>query len=109
MLGEKLGEAQAATVTRVLPTEGSSPRFETSADGSGTLLGVPVKFLATYWSEVRADGSIYGECPNSGVFMTEDGEAATFIASGAGGSRVRAEPFSGERCIFRRRDLSWRA
>jgi hypothetical protein len=85
MLGEKLGEAQAATVTRVLPTEGSSPRFETSVDGGGTLLGVPVKFLATYWSEVRADGSIYGECPNSGVFMTEDGEAATFIASGAGG------------------------
>ncbi len=33
MLGEKLGEAQAATVTRVLPTEGSSPRFETSVDG----------------------------------------------------------------------------
>ena len=85
MLGEKLGEAQGATVTRVLPTDGSRPRFETSVDGGGTLLGVPVKFLATYWSEVRADGSIYGECPNSGAFMTEDGEAATFIASGAGG------------------------
>ena len=42
MLGEKLGEAQAATVTRVLPTDGSSPRFETSVDGGGTLLGVPV-------------------------------------------------------------------
>ena len=85
MLGEKLGEVQAATVTRVLPTHGSSPRFETSADGGGTLLGESVKFLATYWSEVRADGSLYGECPNSGVFMTQDGEVATFIASGAGG------------------------
>ena len=85
MLGEKLGEVQAATVTRVLPTHGSSPRFETSADGGGTFLGESVKFLATYWSEVRADGSLYGECPNSGVFMTQDGEVATFIASGAGG------------------------
>ena len=85
MLGEKLGEVQGATVTTVLPTHGSSPRFETKVEGGGTLLGESVKFLATYWSEVRADGSLYGECPNSGVFMTQDGEVATFIASGAGG------------------------
>ena len=85
MLGEKLGEVQGATVTTVLPTHGSSPRFETKVEGGGTLLGESVKFLATYWNEVRADGSLYGECPNSGVFMTQDGEVATFIASGAGG------------------------
>ena len=85
MLGEKLGEVQGATVTTVLPAHGSSPRFETKVEGGGTLLGESVKFLATYWSEVRADGSLYGECPNSGVFMTQDGEVATFIASGAGG------------------------
>ena len=85
MLGEKLGEVQGATVTTVLPTHGSSPRFETKVEGGCTLLGESVKFLATYWSEVRADGSLYGECPNSGVFMTQDGEVATFIASGAGG------------------------
>ena len=85
MLGEKLGEVQGATVTTVLPTHGSSPRFETKVGGGGTLLGESVKYLASYWSEVRADGSLYGECPNSGVFMTQDGEVATFIASGAGG------------------------
>ena len=71
---------QGATVTRVLPTDWSNPRFETSVEGGGTLLGESVKFLATYWSEVRADGSLYGECPNSGVFMTQDGQVATFIA-----------------------------
>ena len=76
---------QGATVTRVLPTYGSNPRFETSVEGGGTLLGKSVKFSATYWSEVRADRSLYGECPNSGVFMTQDGEVATFIASGAVG------------------------
>jgi hypothetical protein len=59
--------------------------FETSVEGGGTLLGGSVKFLATYCSEVRADGYLYGECPNSGVFMIQDGEVATFIASGAGG------------------------
>ena len=72
-------------MTRVLPTDGSNPRFETSVEGGGTLLGESVNLLATYWSEVRADGSPYGECPNSGVFMIQDGEVATFIASGAGG------------------------
>ena len=67
-------------MTRVLPTDWSNPRFETSVEGGGTLLEESVKFLVTYWSEVRADGSLYGYCPNSGVFMTQDGQVATFIA-----------------------------
>ncbi|GIS99828.1 MAG: hypothetical protein CM1200mP26_15410 [Acidimicrobiales bacterium] len=32
---------------------------------------------------MRADGSFYGECPNSGVIMTADG-VATFRATGTG-------------------------
>ncbi len=84
MLGEKLGEIQATAKTSVLPAEGSSARFETSVEGSGTLLGGAVTLLVTYSTEVRADGSLHGECPNQGVVMTEDGEIATFTGAGAG-------------------------
>lgn len=84
MLGEKVGEFQAKVATKALPAEGPTPRFETSVEGSGTFVGVPINGLATYWSEVRADGSLYGECPNQGAIMTQDGEIATFTAAGAG-------------------------
>ena len=32
---------------------------------------------------MRADGTLYGECPNQGVIMTQDG-VATFRATGMG-------------------------
>ena len=41
--------------------------------------------MATYWAEMRPDGTLYGECPNQGVIMAQDG-AATFRASGVGAS-----------------------
>ena len=73
MLGEKVGELQASTTTKALPAEGSNPRFETTVEGSGTLLGVEINWLATYWAEMNADGTLYGECPNQGVIMCGDG------------------------------------
>ena len=83
MLGEKIGSITASTTNKALPVEGALPKFETSATGGGTLAGAEVQMLATYSSDMRADGTLYGECPNQGVVMTKDG-VATFRASGIG-------------------------
>jgi hypothetical protein len=78
----KIGSLKATTTTTVLPTEGSLPKFEVSTQGSGTLAGVNVTTMATYWAEMRPDGTLYGECPAGGI-MTQDG-VATFRATGTG-------------------------
>jgi hypothetical protein len=83
MLGEKKGELSGTTANKILPAENGSPIIETTGAGAGTLLGVEGMFQATYQAHVNADGTIYGECPNSGVFMTAEG-IATFRANGAG-------------------------
>ena len=87
MLGEKLGSMTATSVTKVLPSDGTLPKFEVTAQGSGTIAGVQVQFMGTYHTEMRADGSMYGECPNSALLMAADG-VATLKASGVG----RTEP-----------------
>ena len=87
MLGEKLGSMTATSVTKVLPSESTLPKFEVTAQGSGTIAGVQVQFMGTYHTEMRADGSMYGECPNSALLMAADG-VATLKASGVG----RTEP-----------------
>ena len=83
MLGEKVGSIPCTTTMKALPAVNGSPSFETSATGSGTLAGAEVTSFATYSATMRADGSFYGECPNSGVVMTADG-VATFRATGTG-------------------------
>ena len=84
MPAEKIGSIKTTTTTKVLPANGLNPTFEVSApDGSGTLAGTEVQSMATYSSELRPDGTIYGECPNSGVIMAADG-VATFRATGIG-------------------------
>ena len=87
MLGEKIGSASATPVSKVLPTEGTLPKFEITAQGSGKIAGVDVQFMGTYHAEMKADGSMYGECPNSAILMAADG-VATLRASGVG----RTEP-----------------
>ena len=82
MLGEKIGEIQCSTTNKALPTDGPLPIFETSAQGAGTLAGAQVQSLATYSSQMREDGTLYGECP-AGIVMTADG-VATFKATGIG-------------------------
>ena len=84
MLGEKIGSVTATATNKALPShDGSLPSFETTAQGSGTLGGGQVQFMATYGSDMRAGGTLYGECPNSGVVMAQDG-VATFRANGLG-------------------------
>ena len=84
MLGDKLGQIVGPVKTTVLPANGPYPRFETSVKGSGTLAGLNVNCMATYSSDMHSDGSLAGECPNQGVIMTENGEVATFRATGVG-------------------------
>jgi len=82
MLGEMIGEARGKrTARRVLST---SPGFkvEVSFEDTGTLLGIPANTIGTYWSEARADGSLYGE--GQGVVITPDGEVATWKGQGVG-------------------------
>ena len=67
MLGEKVGDFWGKlTGQRVLQSDGLVPKFETSAEVSGTILGVEATIMATYWSVLRPDGHLYGECPKPG-------------------------------------------
>ena len=85
MLGEKLGELQGkVTGQRVLSSEGSGRKMETSLEIRGTILGVEAAMLGTYWSTVRPDGSLYGECPMQGILTTAGGEVGTWTAAGVG-------------------------
>ena len=74
---------QLTTSNKVLPGNGALPRFETTTIGSGTLAGTEVNGMATYTADMRPDGTLYGECPNQGVVIAEDG-VATFTATGIG-------------------------
>ena len=71
ILGEQVGSLTASTINKPLSADGALPKFEVTAT------------LATYSAEMRADGTLYGECPNQGVIMTQDG-VATFRATGSG-------------------------
>jgi hypothetical protein len=85
MLGEKLGELRGkVTGQRVLPSDGPNPKVETSFEISGPLLSADATMLGTYWSVVRADGSLYGECPQQGVILTRDGGRGTWTGGGVG-------------------------
>ncbi len=85
MLGELIIEGQGKLTTqRVLPSDGPLPKFELTFEVPGTVLGIASKTIVTYWSEVLANGTLYGECPGQGFVMTEEGDSATFKAAGAG-------------------------
>lgn len=73
MLGKKVAEMTAVTSNKMLPSNNGQPRFETSCEGTGTMLGVEGQFMATYWAQINPDGSVYGECPDSGVVLTAEG------------------------------------
>jgi hypothetical protein len=85
MLGERIASMQGKrTNQRVLPVQDGSPQVETSFEISGTLLDHPAKTIVTYWSTVLANGTLYGECPNQGLVLTQSGDTATFRAAGVG-------------------------
>jgi hypothetical protein len=72
------------TGQRMLPPEGFRPKFETSVESRGTILGIISTIVATYWSVLRPDGKLYGENPGQGMLMTGDGDTALFRGAGLG-------------------------
>src|SRR5262249_16089748 len=85
MLGQKISEMQGKmTNQRVLPLEQGSPKFEVTFENSGSVLNYPAKMIVTYWSTIMPNGTLYGECPNQGVVMTQSGDTATFRGTGVG-------------------------
>jgi hypothetical protein len=46
--------------------------------------GVEVTMLGTYWSTVRPDGTLYGECPDQGLVMTAGGAMGQWTGAGVG-------------------------
>ena len=76
------------TGRRVLSVDGGF-KVEVSFECTGKLLGVDANEIGTYWSESRADGSLYGE--GQGVALAQDGTSATWKGAGVGkfGEAVR--------------------
>jgi hypothetical protein len=83
MVDDKVATIQGPVKNRVLPAQGASPVFESSFEDAGEIFGVGVQSLATYTSVMNTDGTLYGECPNRGLLMAQDG-VATFRATGVG-------------------------
>ena len=83
MLGEQIGEEKGKiTGQRVLPNVNGAPAMETSFRATGKILGVAGTTTGTYSAHMRPDGTLYGE--GQGIFMAEDGGAASWKGSGIG-------------------------
>jgi hypothetical protein len=83
MLGELLGESTGKiTGTRILSTAGPDTRVEVSFQGGGTLLGMAMTEMGTYWQMVRPGGILYGE--GQVLMMTPEGETAPWTGFGVG-------------------------
>jgi hypothetical protein len=83
MLGEKLGEETGKmTGFRVLPPDGNVPKMEASFQAAGKFLGMNSTDMGTYQSVMGADGVLRGE--GQGVIMTQEGDVATWTATGVG-------------------------
>jgi hypothetical protein len=84
MLGEKIGEFHVKVIgQRILPSDGL-PKYETTVEITGTILGIPARIMATYWLAVQPDGSLYGETVGPTPTITEDGAMAAYRAMGVG-------------------------
>ena len=82
MLGEKIGDEKGKVIgRRVLPTTGN-PRVEVSFESTGSLVGVKLKNMGTYYSDVQPDGTLYGE--GQGLARGENGEMITWKGQGVG-------------------------
>jgi len=82
MLGELIGKEKGKVIVRrVLPTAGN-PRVEVTFESAGSLVGVNTKNMGTYWSEVKPDGTVYGE--GQGIVRGENGEIISWKGQGVG-------------------------
>jgi len=81
MLGEQISESTGKRIVRRVVSE-NPPRVEVTFEESGKIYGVSGQGFGTYTSEVRPDGSVYGE--GQGIFSTADGEGISWKGSGLG-------------------------
>ena len=82
MLGELIGKDKGKVlVRRVLPTSGN-PKVEVTFESAGSVIGVDVRNMGTYCSEIKANGTMYGE--GQGVAIGENGEIINWKGQGVG-------------------------
>jgi len=82
MLGELISESHGKRTARGVLSTSPTFKVEVSFEADGKLLGMGAHTIATYWSEGRPDGSLYGE--GQAVVITQDGETATWKGQGVG-------------------------
>ena len=83
MLGQLLYEGSGKEVgRRVLPSENSGPRMESSFREAGKLLGVEVDNSGTYTGAGRPDGTMSGT--GQGIAMSKEGDVITWNGAGVG-------------------------
>ena len=93
MLGEKLGQETGRVTSRRVVSTDIPPSLEISMEAKGELLGVEHQTIATYVSEIRTNGTVYGH--GEGVVTGKHGELATWKGSGVrtisedGGAKFR--------------------
>ena len=81
MLGEQIGETIGKRIVRRVLS--SDPvKVEVTFEDTGKMLGIGVNGFGTYSSQVRPDGTIYGE--GEGAYTTADGELLAWKGSGLG-------------------------
>jgi hypothetical protein len=81
MLGELIVEARGKRVVR--RTLSSEPlKVEVSFEDAGKVLGVDYTGFGTYWSEVRPDGTLYGE--GEGAYLAGNEGIVSWRGSGVG-------------------------
>lgn len=83
MIGDKIGEQTGKVVVRrVLSNPGGAPRTETTFEAAGKILGVEEREIGTYTSNLRPDGTIYGE--GQGIIIGSGGEVLSWVGQGVG-------------------------
>jgi len=82
MLGEQIAQESGEVTSRRVLDLDDGPMVEVSFAGEGTLLGVATRVIATYRSQLRPDGSIFGE--GQGIVMGADGQTASWRGGGVG-------------------------
>jgi hypothetical protein len=81
MVGELIGETRGKRIVRRVLSS-TPPKVEVSFEDAGKMLGVDVNGFGTYVSEVRMDGSIYGQ--GSGIYTSTAGDLLAWEGSGLG-------------------------
>jgi hypothetical protein len=81
MLGELIVETKGKRIVRRVLS--SDPlNVEVTFEGAGKLLGNDVSEMVTYRSQVRLDGSLYGE--GEGAYISSSGDIITWKGAGVG-------------------------